>query len=357
MKSIINEIYDYYYYKRWYIENFRLKNNLQPYRISQIIHEVFKNSNINFFDFTTLSKELRIKLSNEFYILAFNDFKIEEGEQVVKIWLKTFDWYWIESVLMFYDNRITLCISSQIWCPVWCTFCVTWKLWFKRNLNLDEIVWQVIFANNYLKKFWKKTDWSYYKVRNIVFMWMGEPLLNYENVKKACEMFLNQKFFSLSKRHVTISTSWIINWIKKIINDNLDIQLAVSLHAPTDLRKKIMPFFRDQNLKELIKILDEFNKKTWKRIFYEYTMIKWLNDDIKYAYELVNLIRHQNAHVNLIPYNENEFIDYIPSDWDRILNFSEILKQNWITVTIRNTLWKEIKWACWQLWYSIIKTL
>ncbi len=359
MINLIQQFYEYYYEDKdlTEIEQFRKENKLQPYRIKQIFFEIFKNTRIDFKDMTTLSKELRKKLSENFEILSLKPIKVLDSSDTTKIAFETKDWYIIESVIMYHKWRVTLCVSSQVWCPVWCAFCVTWKLGFTRNLSYDEIISQLIFANYYVrKKLGKKEDGTWWAVRNIVFMWMWEPLLNYKNVKKSILIMLDQKAFSLSRRRITISTSWIIPWIEKLIQDKLPVMLAVSLHAPNQsLREKLIPIAKKYSLDSLMQILNRYIEETDNRLFYEYIMIKDITDTPELAYQLAQLIRWQKAHINLIPYNENPTIDFKESSWDRILKFKEILESEGITVTIRDSLWRDIKGACWQLWYELIK--
>ncbi len=348
------------------LEEFRQKEKLQPFRIKQIYHNIFKNSIIDFDDMTDLSKDLRAKLKDNFYIVSLQATEIIEWEETTKIWFKNTKWHSFESVLMFHKswnpvkswnldlNRITLCVSSQIGCAVWCKFCVTWKLWFIDNLSAEEILEQVLWSNNYIKsKFWKKEDNTWYKVRNVVYMWMGEPLLNYDNVKKSIEYLLDQTKLSLSKRHVTISTSGIVPWIKKMLEDELTVMLAISLHsANPKTREDIMPITERYSLDELMEVLDEYVKQTNNRVFYEYIMIKNKTDTIEQAKYLAKLLKNRLAHVNLIPYNENPVVDYETSPRRNIEKFKEYLEKYNITTTIRQTMWAEKKWACWQLWYE-----
>lgn len=356
------------------LEEFRKENNLQAFRIKQIFHNIFKNSIIDFDDMTDISKDLRALLKKNFYITSIESVEIFEDEKTSKISFKTQKWNVFETVLMFHwskflieENvpkwstkslsRITICISSQIWCAVWCKFCVTWKLWFIANLDYKEILEQILFANAYIKKkFWKRQDWTWFKVRNVVFMWMWEPLLNYVNVKKSIEYMLSQSALSLSKRHVTISSSWIVPWIKKLIEDKLDVMLAISLHsAKAETREDIMPITQRYQLDELIEVLDIYVKTTKNRIFYEYIMIKDKTDTIEQAEYLARLLQHRSAHVNLIAYNENPVVDYQTSSPKSMENFRNHLEKYWITVTKRDIMWDDIKWACWQLGYEKVK--
>lgn len=350
------------------LQAFAKERKLQPFRIKQIYQEIFNNQNINFSDMTTLSKDLREDLDKHFSVVTLKVDKMLEDKTTTKIWFQTHDGYMIEAVIIFHRqdekynkndeeklNRITLCISSQVGCPMNCLFCVTWKLGFKRNLTRDEMVSQILFANNYIKqKFGKQEDGSLYSVRNVVFMGMGEPLLNYENVKKAIEIMLRQEAgFSLSRRHITISTAWIIPWIKQLVKDEIPVKLAISLHAPNQtLRDKLMPIAKAYPLDELNKALSEYVNASDNRIFYEYIMIKNVTDKPELAKQLVALLRKKLAHVNLIPYNKNPAIDYQESDSTSIQAFKKILEDGGLTVTVRDSMGRKMKWACGQLGYE-----
>lgn len=344
------------------LNSYAKEHKIQPFRVKQILHELYKNQNIDWDEMTTLSKEFRQQLSCDFEIVNLELEQVVETEDTTKFWFKTKDGYTIEAVLMFHRskhfdeklNRITLCLSSQIWCPMWCAFCVTWKLWLVRNLDWTEIISQMLIVNHYIKqKFGKKEDGTLWSVRNVVFMWMWEPLLNYENVKKSIQIMFQQDRFSLSRRHVTISTVWVIPWIQKLIDDWLEAMLAVSLHAPTQiLREKILPSAKRFQINDLMSVLRKYEKSTWNRLFYEYIMIDWLTDWSKNAYDLISLLKGQNCHINLIPYNENPVVDFKESSIDSINKFKEILEKWWLTVTIRDSLGRNAKWACGQLWYE-----
>lgn len=317
---------------------------------------------------TTLSKDLREDLDKDFSVVTLKVDKVLEDESTTKIWFQTHDGFMIEAVIIYHRqdekynkndekklNRITLCISSQVGCPMGCLFCVTWKLGFKRNLTRDEMISQVFYANNYIKnKFGKQDDGTLFGVRNVVFMWMGEPLLNYENVKKSIEIMLRQEAgFSLSKRHVTISTAGIIPWIRQLIKDEIPVKLAISLHAPNQaLRDKLMPVAKAYPLDALDKVLSEYVKASDNRIFYEYIMIKNMTDKPELAKELVTLLKRKLAHINLIPYNTNPAINLTESDTKTIQEFKRILEIWWLTVTVRDSMGRKMKGACWQLGYE-----
>ncbi len=329
---------------------------------------------------TTLSKDLRDNLSKEFEIIPFTLKELHEWTDTTKFLFALPDGNVIESVVMFHFheviewseeyekgfttlidgkklNRLTVCISSQVGCSVGCIFCVTGKLGLMKNLDDVTIFAQVVYVNNYLKKkFGKREDGTWHSIRNVVFMGMGEPLLNYDNVKASIETMLDRQKLSLSKRHITISTSGIIPGIQKMLDDDLDVMLALSLHSPNQkLREELIPTIsKVYTLDLLMKKIDEFTEKTGKRIFYEYIMIKDKTDRPELARELIGLMRPRqaNGHLNLIPYNENPAIDLEESSRNKIMEFKKILENGGITVTVRDTLGRGVKGACGQLGYE-----
>jgi len=349
------------------LHDFCVKYKLQNFRENQILYEIFKNQNIERDEMTTLPKDLREKLKFEFWILSLTcDETLEEAE-TTKFWFKNDDGSIIETVLMFHRNkrgemvdgkpklnRITICVSCQVGCPVWCVFCVTWKLGIKRNLRRDEILSQIFYANAYVKKrFGKKEDGTLWRIRNVVFMGMGEPLLNYDNIKKTLPYLLDQSKLSLSKRHVTISTVGIIPWIKRLIEDEIDVMLAVSLHAPNQqLREELIPIAKMYKLDDLMKTLDDYVVATDNRIFYEYIMINSITDTTELAHQLAKLLRGKSVHINLIPYNESPTNDFKESSDKNIKKFRYILENKWVTVTVRSSMGREQKSACGQLGYE-----
>jgi len=207
----------------------------------------------------------------------------------------------IEAVIMRHlSGRNTLCVSCQAGCPMACSFCATGKLGLLRNLSFYEIIDQIMIANITLAKEDKK-------IRNIVYMGMGEPLLNYANVAESIRIASHQKKLDLSNRRITISSCGIVPGIEKLGNDFPQVSLAISLHAPNDeARKRIMPVENTYPIDQLMAALNQYVEKTNKRIFYEYIMIAGVTDRPEYAHELANLLRGKLAHVNFIPYNPGE---------------------------------------------------
>lgn len=215
-------------------------------------------------------------------------------------------------------------------------------------------------ANHRIKKhFGKKADGSRYAIRNVVFMGMGEPLLNYDNLIKTIRTMIDQNCLSLSKRHITISTSGIIDGIDKLIRDDIQVMLALSLHAPNQtLREKLIPTISKRfTLPLLMEAIDRYTDATGNRIFYEYIMIKDTTDTPALAHELGVLLQHRPGHVNLIPYNPNPAMpDLQESDRDVILAFQDILQSYQVTTTIRDTLGRKVKGACGQLGYEKLQS-
>ena len=345
-------------------------HKLQPFKVKQILFELYKNQNTEREAMTTLSKELRSQLQSDFDLLAIELVEMVEAADTTNFAFKTRDGHLIEAILMYHWqhekyvqnqtpklNRITLCISSQVGCAMQCLFCVTGKLGFRKNLTWEEMISQVLFANSYIKKrFWKKEDGTNYSVRNIVFMGMGEPLLNYDHTKIAIKLMLQQDRLSLGRRHVTISTCWIIPGIEQLIKDQIDVKLAISRHAPNqELRNQIMPIGKSYPLDKLMTTIDQYVEATNNRIFYEYIMIKDLTDTPALAHELVQLLQGRLAHINLIPYNENPAIHLQESSKPAIETFIQILESWGLTVTVRDSMGREAKGACGQLGYEKVK--
>jgi 23S rRNA (adenine2503-C2)-methyltransferase len=362
------------------------EQKIPSFRIKQIQQAIFTESLLDPNDITTLAKDLREQLSNDFDLNTFTLETVSDSDETTKFLFKLADGNVIETVLMYHWhekesnkdtrkilrsrtdhkiseethtlNRITICVSSQVGCAVGCVFCVTGKLGFKKNLSREEIVLQLLYCNNFIKqKFGKKEDGTRNRLRNVVFMGMGEPLLNYDNMKTSIEYMLAQDAFGLSKRHITISTSWVASYIDKLVTDGIDVRLALSLHAPNqELRAQLIPMIgKKRPIDELMKSVDAYEAATGNRIFYEYIMIKDTTDTQPIAHQLGILLQVRNAHVNLIPYNENPAMpDLVTSDYDVILAFKKTVENYGVTVTVRDTLWRNVKWACWQLGYEKI---
>jgi len=318
-------------------------NKLPKFRIKQFEELVFKQFVSSFDEMTTFPKDLREQLNENFKLFSLSLVETKKTKDSVKFMFKTEDNNYIEAVLMINGKRRTVCVSSQIFCAMGCKFCATGAKPFKRNLRVEEIVEQVLFISQYLKKKDKR-------VSNVVYMGMGEPFMNYENVIESIKIFNDRDKFDVGARHIVVSTSGIIPKIKEFMNLDLQVRLAVSLHAADDkLRSSIMPINKKYHLKDLIDACDQFTEKTNKKISYEYVLIKDVNDSEDDARELSGLLKGKLAHVNLIVYNPHKFSDFKRPAPGVVMNFKKVLDRNRIECSIRKSMGDEISGACGQL--------
>lgn len=318
--------------------------NEKKYRLTQINEAIFVHLISSWDDITNIPVSLRASLKEKIhYIDSLSIYKKLQDDQTVKLSLQTKDNKYIETVILKHKlDRNTVCVSTQIGCPLGCKFCATGKMGFIRNLSVEEIVDQVIIAQRILKDEDKK-------IKNIVFMGMGEPLLNYDNLIEAIKIINDPKKLGIGIRHITISTAGIISMIEKLMEENIQVNLAVSLHCANDTKRStIMPVNNNDHLYDLIEVLKKYSVATNRRIFYEYIMLANINDSLEDAKMLANLLTGQNAHVNLIPYNVTGD-EFVGSSNNQIRRFQKILTDNNIPSTIRVSLGEDIGGACGQL--------
>ena len=318
----------------------------QPaYRYKQIEKSIYQDLIANWDQATTLSKDLRTKL-NEHCPLEINGEILKNSDKkTLKAIITLSDNQKIETVLMIHkDGRFTVCVSSQVGCALACTFCATGEMGFKRNLVTSEIIEQVLFFARYIKKTYGPDE----RVTNIVFMGMGEPFLNYDNVLSAVRILNDENTFNIGARKISISTSGITEGIKKLANEGIQVNLAISLHAPNDkLRLKLMPISRKYKVEKIISTMDNYIEKTGRQVMIEYLLIKDANDSEAAALELVELLKGKLIVVNLIacnPVGSNK-----PSPEPVIKKFKHILERNGIVVTQRYIFGRDIDAACGQL--------
>ena len=335
-----------------------VSNNLitgkEKFRAKQIWHWIYHHGEINIDRMTTISYELRKEIS-KFYKI---ERPIIEEHQVSKDgtrkWLiKLEDDNLIETVFIPETNRGTLCVSSQVGCTLNCKFCFTGTQKLVRNLSAKEILSQLLLARDQL------SDWpnsNQRKISNIVFMGMGEPLYNYDNVKKSALIMGDKEGLKLSTKRITLSTSGIVPQILDWGNE-VDSRLAISLHATNDeLRNDIVPINKKYPLKELIKACQDYPRaKNSKRITFEYVMLKGVNDSISDAKSLVKLIAGIPAKINLIPFNPWPKSPYECSNPDQIKKFSDIVNNAGYASPVRKTRGQDIMAACGQLKSSSVK--
>lgn len=295
--------------------------------------------------FSDIPASIREVLKGEFdWSLPRVDTLLRSSDDSEKVLLAMDDGRLTESVIMTAENRVTLCVSCQVGCRMGCTFCQTGKMGFGRNLSSGEILAQLIMANLRLKE--RGID---KRVTNVVFMGMGEPLDNYDEVVKACKIMLNPKLFGLSKHRVTVSTSGLVPEIQKLGQD-LPVSLAISLHSADDeQRSKMMPINRKYPLAELKKVLLEYPSHTRHGITFEYVMIHGVNDSVAHAKKLVKFLHGMKVKVNLIPMNPHPGIAMQASNAEALQAFQKYLSERSIPAPIRYSRGQDVSAACGQL--------
>jgi 23S rRNA (adenine2503-C2)-methyltransferase len=315
------------------------------FRIKQIERSIYKDFNENWNDFTELPLRLRKVLTKEIDLSIIGTMCQSEDSGSLKALIKLEDGVAVETVLMMHeDNRNTICVSSQAGCAIGCKFCKTGELGFKRNLKTEEIITQVLFFSRHLKS-------SNKRITNVVFMGMGEPLLNYDNFLNSVRILNDENKFNIGQRKISVSTCGITEKIKMLADENIQINLAVSLNAPNDiLRKKIMPIANKYPINELLSSVRYYIEKTNRRVMIEYVLLRDINDQPESAEELSKKIRGLLCFVNLIPFN-GEDSNKRPLA-KRIKDFKKILAQNKIPFTQRHRFGDDINAACGQLAFS-----
>jgi 23S rRNA (adenine2503-C2)-methyltransferase len=319
--------------------------NEPPYRLKQAYQAVFENLIESWEEATNLPKNLRAELNKECSLhINARPYESRDGKTIKAVFILE-DRTTVEAVLMRQrDGRNTLCVSSQVGCPLACEFCATGRLGYKRGLSSDEIVRQALFFARSLRA-------NGERINNIVFMGMGEPLLNYGEVMKAVHIFNDKHMFNIGARKISISTVGIPKGISKLTNEPLQINLAVSLHAPNDkIRNELMPINKKYPIGEVLRATAKYIKKTGRRVMIEYLLLKNINDSPECARELADLLKHELKRlffVNLIAYNPAG--RYQPSEKQRLEQFKNILEKSGIAVTQRFRFGRDIRGACGQL--------
>jgi len=328
--------------------------NEPKFRFEQIKRAIFQEGVFSFSEISTISKDLGESLEKEIKILSFAPEKILKAKdsQSIKALLKLDDGNLIETVLISPKLGLwSACISSQVGCAMGCRFCATGKTGLKRNLIAEEITDQVLFWIQYLKV--NKLKAKSYKLDNIVYMGMGEPFLNWEEVRKSLKDLINPELLGFGSRSISVSTSGIADKIANFGKEFPQINLAISLHFTSDrMRSKYMPVNEKYNLAELKNALQEYFKNSSRKVFIEYIMLQSINDSREDALDLANYLKSigkaQLLHVNLIRYNmTSENLN--PSSESATRKFKNYLLQNNINATIRKSLGSEIQGACGQL--------
>ena len=313
----------------------------KPFRAEQIFKWLYVEKVHSFDEMTNLSLELREKLKQNYEMCNYTVVrKLESKDGTKKYLFGLSDGNAIESVLMKYHFGKTVCVSSQIGCKMGCKFCASTGIAFVRSLTSGEIVEQIIAIEQDIGE----------KISNVVFMGIGEPFDNYDNVMNAIKILNNQKGLNIGARHISVSTSGIVPKIYQFADENVQCTLSISLHsANNETRSSMMPVNNAYNIQELIKACKYYISKTNKRISFEYALAKDNNDNQKAADELVELLHGMLCHVNLIPINKIENGKYIKSSNENIIKFRDYLNSKGITATIRRELGSDIDAACGQL--------
>ena len=327
------------------LNNFVQKNNFPSYRSNQIFNWINKSTLRSFDDMTNVPKSL-VKLLKENFVINITNIlsKQVSNDSTIKFAIKLHDNLVVESVLIPSGNRVTACVSSQVGCSLDCGFCATSKLLRMRNLHSYEIFDQIMILNSQSLKNYSLP------ISNIVFMGMGEPLLNYKNVIESIKLITSEDGIKISNKKITLSTSGISKMIIKMSDDNIKFNLAVSLHsAVEETRNMIMPFSKSFPLDKLINSLDYWYKKTKRKVTFEYLIWKGINDDLDHIEALVKICKRIPSKVNLIEYNSIDSPTFKKADDFWVDNYLKILKKNKIPVSVRRSRGKDINAACGQL--------
>jgi 23S rRNA (adenine2503-C2)-methyltransferase len=318
----------------------------KKFRTKQIWEWLWQKHATAFEDMTNLSKDLRQRLSENFSLPAIGTDATQYSiDGTVKTRFRTFDGHLVEGVLIPADNRQTACVSSQVGCSLSCKFCATGFMDKKRNLHFDEIYDEVVLLNQIAGKMYGK------KISNVVFMGMGEPLLNYKNVLKAVERITASDGLGMSAKRITVSTAGVAKMIKQLGDDAVKFNLALSLHAANDKkRNEIMPINESNTIATLIEALNYFYDKTKNDITFEYILFKGENDSIRDADDLIKIYKQVPAHlVNIIEYNPIDNATFVKPDKDATQKFMDYLAAHRVNVRLRISRGKDIDAACGQL--------
>ena len=333
MENIFNITYDN-------LENYFINIHDKKYRATQLYEYMYKKNVYDLSSMTNLSNKVKERLLEDYEFSFIKIKKKQEDVNVKKYLFELKDGNTIESVLMYHNYGISLCVSSQVGCNMGCKFCESGRLKKIRNLETYEIIQQFLLIEKDTKQ----------KITHVVIMGIGEPFDNYDNIMNFIKIITCNKGINLGSRHITVSTCGLIPGIKKFMKDFNQVNLAVSLHAPNDkIRNKIMPISKVYKLEVLINTIKEYIKTTNRRVTFEYIMLKDINDSFDCAKELAMLLKNINCYVNLIPYNETENIEFKRTKKMQILAFYDILKKSGINVTIRKEFGGNVDAACGQL--------
>lgn len=326
------------------LEEWLKENGEKPFRAAQIFNWLYNKRVKTFEEMSNLSKGLREKLTANFALSTLSTIiKQESKDGTIKFLFQLQDGYSIETVLMRHEYGNSVCVTTQVGCRIGCTFCASTLGGLKRHLLAGEIVEQVVKVQQTLDELGER-------VSHIVIMGIGEPFDNYDAMMNFLKVINHEKGLNIGARHITVSTSGIVPKIYQFADEQLQINFAVSLHAPNqEARQKLMPIARAYKLEELMEAVRYYTKKTGRRVSFEYGLMSGENDSVEIAEELSALIKGIKCHVNLIPVNYVPERDYVRTSRSQIFAFEKTLKKNGINVTIRREQGSDIAAACGQL--------
>ncbi|MGE7110937.1 23S rRNA (adenine(2503)-C(2))-methyltransferase RlmN [Lysinibacillus sp. NPDC047702] len=326
------------------LEEWLKENGEKPFRAAQIFDWLYNKRVKTFAEMSNLSKGLREKLEASFALTTLSTIVQQESKDgTIKFLFQLQDGYSIETVLMRHDYGNSVCVTTQVGCRIGCTFCASTLGGLKRHLLAGEIVEQVVKVQQTLDEVGER-------VSHIVIMGIGEPFDNYDAMMNFLKVINHEKGLNIGARHITVSTSGIVPKIYQFADEQLQINFAVSLHAPNqEARQKLMPIARAYKLDELMEAVRYYTQKTGRRVSFEYGLMSGENDSVEIAEELSALIKGIKCHVNLIPVNYVPERDYVRTSRSQIFAFEKTLKKNGINVTIRREQGSDIAAACGQL--------
>ena len=333
--------------KRTDLEEYFLSKGEKKYKALQVFEWLYGKKARKFSEMTNIKKDIQEELSQDFSNYFITIEKKQEDKLTKKYLFKLADNNYIEAVLMEHDYGLSICVSSEVGCNMGCAFCESGRLKKVRNLESYEMVEQILLVEADIQK----------RISSVVIMGIGEPLDNYDNVLDFIKIINDAKGLAIGARHITLSTCGLIPKIQQLSEEELQINLAISLHAPnTQLRDKLMPINKAYKLKDLIKTIKEYTSKTNRRVTIEYVMLNEVNDNETQAMELAKLLKGLNVYVNLIPYNETSHIEFKKSTPERIQKFYDILIKQGLTATTRKEFGSKIDAACGQLRSKEVKS-
>lgn len=326
------------------MKNWLKEQDEKPFRAEQIFDWLYKKRVATFEDMSNLSKELRDKLDDHFVLTTLSTIVQQtSADGTIKFLFELHDGVSIETVLMRHEYGNSVCVTTQVGCRIGCTFCASTLGGLKRNLEAGEIVAQVVKVQQALDE----TD---ERVSSIVIMGIGEPFDNYDNMLSFLKIVNHEKGLNIGARHITVSTSGIIPKIYEFADENMQINFAISLHAPnSELRSRLMPINRAYKLPDLMDAVRYYVNKTGRRISFEYGLFGGVNDQVEHAEELANLVKGLKCHINLIPVNYVPERDYVRTPKSQIFKFERTLRDRGVNVTIRREQGHDIEAACGQL--------